>query len=116
MGVVGIGGDQGDATQCWCLGIKNHLGVIVGCRDRRTLIACKVQNLDAEGSIAVLAGQDGSTDFPDLPSVSILLEFQGVQPIDADIRTGQSLDWFRGAETLRLRWFPWRWYYPGCWK
>ncbi|MEC8477735.1 MAG: hypothetical protein VXZ12_04210, partial [SAR324 cluster bacterium] len=85
MGVVGIGGDQGDTTQGWSSGIKNHLGVIVRCCNRGTLIACKVQYLDAERGVAVLAGQYGSTDFPLLAFGICLIERQGIQAGDADL-------------------------------
>ena len=78
-------GDQGDIDQVWRSGIENHLGVIVRCCNRGTLIACKVQYLDAERGIAVLAGQDGSTDFPMLAFGIYLIEFQGIQAADADI-------------------------------
>ncbi len=99
LGVVGIIRYESDIAQCWRSGIENNLGVIVNCRNRGTLITCKVQYLDAEGSIAVLAGQDGSTDFPLLAFGIYLIEFQGIQAADADIRTGRSLDRFLGLET-----------------
>ena len=81
-------------------GIENNLGVIVSCRNRGTLITCKVQYLDAEGSIAVLAGQDDSTDFPLLAFCIYFIEFQGIQTADADI--GLVGVWI-GSVVLKLR-------------
>ena len=96
LGVVDIAGNEGDIAQCWSSGIKNHLGVIVGCRNRGTLIACKVQYLDAERGVGVLSIQNRSTDFPLFAFYIYLIEYQGIQAADADI-------WNR-SESGSVRW------------